>query len=262
MDQIALSSRMKRLYAWLDDRCQPEGFIRRHFRGAPCGEGYVTIDRDRQGPAASFNLNRVYLCGAEPGLQPEGLDRFVDLFTAAGVKRFFVWLGPGPGIDAVRDWLSAGGFSRVAWTGYPTLVHENSDTIPFQTDLTIREITAEDVAQYRDRLGETMWPEYARSAGRKGFCHYMAFDGERPVATAALCAFEDLGYLTMASTCEGDRRRGAQQALIARRVERAREIGCSIIVSETLTMLKESCRNLERAGFRTVYDKEVYVRQV
>ena len=45
----------------------------------------------------------------------------------------------------------------------------------------------------------------------------MAFDGSRPVATAALAVFEDLGYLLSGATREADRKRGAQQALIAKR---------------------------------------------
>jgi GNAT superfamily N-acetyltransferase len=61
-----------------------------------------------------------------------------------------------------------------------------------------------------------------------------------------------------ARTVETYRKRGAQQALIAKRVERAEQIGCSILVSETLTMLEHSLRNLQRAGFQEVYEKEVY----
>jgi GNAT superfamily N-acetyltransferase len=86
----------------------------------------------------------------------------------------------------------------------------------------------------------------------------MAFDGTRPVAVAALCVLEDLGYLTAAATAESHRKRGAQQALIAKRVERAEQIGCSTLVSETLYMLEHSFRNLRRAGFQEVYAKEVY----
>jgi GNAT superfamily N-acetyltransferase len=103
-----------------------------------------------------------------------------------------------------------------------------------------------------------MWPEYASSAGKENFFHYMAFDGNRAVAIAVLCIFEDLGYLAMAATAEGHRQRGAQQALIAARVERAERMGCSILVSETLYMLEHSFRNLQRAGFREAYEKEVF----
>ncbi len=116
----------------------------------------------------------------------------------------------------------------------------------------------EQIESARDYLGETMWPEYVRLAGKEGFFHYMAFEEDRPVAIAALAVFEDLGYLMAAATAESHRRRGAQQALIAKRIERAEQAGCSLQVSETLYILEHSYRNLRRAGFREVYEKEVY----
>jgi GNAT superfamily N-acetyltransferase len=258
MDEIALSLKLKRFIPWLDDRCQPDSLIRKQFHGAPFGGCYVTIDPNRQGPAASGNFNRIYLCGTEAGLQPDGLDRLIELFMAAGVKRFFVWLSPGPAMDMVRGWLDQRGFVRVRWTGYPTLCRCGRSPVQFRTDLEIREVSPAEIAAARDQLGETLWPGYAMSAGKQGFFHYMAFDGARPVATAALCVFEDIGYLLAAATAEGHRKRGAQQALIAQRIKRAEQIGCSTLVSETLTMLEHSLRNLQRAGFREVYDKEVY----
>jgi GNAT superfamily N-acetyltransferase len=180
------------------------------------------------------------------------------LWTAEGVKRFFVWLSPSPDMDRVRGWLRERRLSRPQWTAYPTLCREDHTPVQFRTDLEIREVGAAEIEAAHEQLGETLWPEYARSADMDDFFHYMAFDGTRPVAIAALCMFEDLGYLMAARTAESHRKRGAQQALIAARVERAEQIGCPVLVSETLTMLEYSLRNLRRAGFREVYDKEVY----
>src|ERR1700681_2236634 len=101
MDEVGLSLKLKRFIPWLDDRCQPHSLARKQFNGAPFGGCYVTIDPNRQGSAASGNLNRVYLCGTEAGLQPDGLDRLIELFTSEGVKRFFVWLSPGPNMELV-----------------------------------------------------------------------------------------------------------------------------------------------------------------
>lgn len=71
--------------------------------------------------------------------------------------------------------------------------------------------------------------------------------------------FEDIGYLMAAATVESDHQRGAQQALIAKRVEQAERLGCcAVLVSETLSMLEHSYRNLRRAGFEEIFDKEVY----
>jgi len=65
MDRIALSLKLKRFILWLDDRGQSDSRVRKQFHGPPFGSCYVTIDPDRQGTAASANLNRVYLCGTE-----------------------------------------------------------------------------------------------------------------------------------------------------------------------------------------------------
>jgi GNAT superfamily N-acetyltransferase len=260
--QISLSLKLKRFIPWLDERCQPDGqqasLVRKQFHDAPFGSCYVTIDPNRQGPAASGNLNRVYVSGTEAGLQPDGLDRLIELFAAAGVKRFFVWLSPGPDMDAVRGWLKQRGLTRVRWTSYPTLCRSGHSPVQFKTDFEIRQVSAAEIEAARGQLGDTLWPEYARPASKRDFFHYMAFDGNRPVAIAALCLFEGMGYLMAARTAETHRKRGAQQALIAKRVERAEQIGCSILVSETLTMLEHSLRNLQRAGFHEIYDKEVY----
>jgi GNAT superfamily N-acetyltransferase len=258
MDPIALSMQMKRLQAWLDRQCRPRSLTRRQFDGAPFGTSYVTIHPRYQKHAASFNLNRVYLCGADGELAVDGLRRLIELFTGTGVRRFFAWLCPGPNMDEVRGWLVSSGFVRNRWVKYPTLVQDGTAPAQVRTDLDIRQVSATEVGAARAQLGKAMWPDYARSAGKDGCFHYMAFDGSRPVATAALYVFEDLGYLAMASTAESDRGRGAQQALIARRVAKAREIGCSVLVSETLSMLEGSLRNLQRAGFREIYEKEVY----
>ena len=61
-----------------------------------------------------------------------------------------------------------------------------------------------------------------------------------------------------AATAENYRQRGAQQAFIAKRVEQAEQIGCSLLVSETLYMIEHSYRNLQRAGFEQAYEKEVF----
>jgi hypothetical protein len=258
MDNVALSLKMKRLAIWLDVRCEPDSLVRRQFDGPPFGNCYVTLDSQRQGRFASFNMNRVHVCGAEGGLTSDGIARLIELFRAENVERFFVWLSPGPDMDAVRGWLEAHGLSRIRRTGYPTLWRREQSPVSFKTDLAVREVGVDEIVAARNQFDGTLWPGYLRSAGKDGFFHYMAFDGARPVAIAALCIFEDIGYLMAAATKESDRHRGAQQALIARRVARAEQAGCMIQVSETLYMLEHSLRNLQRAGFAEAYEKEVF----
>jgi hypothetical protein len=126
MDKIGLSLKMKRLTAWLDDRCRPESLIRKQFHDAPFGNCYVTIDPGNQGPFASANLNRAYLCGREAGMESDGIERLIALFTEKGVRRFFVWLSPGPDMDAVRGWLDQK-------RAFPHSTHRLSDTLPHRS---------------------------------------------------------------------------------------------------------------------------------
>jgi GNAT superfamily N-acetyltransferase len=249
---------MRRLAQWLDGRCPSDSFVRKRFERPPYGNCYVTIDAGRQAPIASPNMNRVYLCGADAGMDSCSIRRLIDLFSSAGIERFFVWLSPGPDMATVRGWLEQSGLSRIRHVGYPTLCRTGRSPVQFNTDLEIREVGVDEIAAAREALGATLWPVYEQTAGKPDFFHYMAFDGNRPVAIAALCMFEDLGYLMAAGTSESHRKRGAQQALIAKRLERAEQIGCAMAVSETLYMLEHSYRNLQRAGFREAYEKEVY----
>ena len=196
---------------------------RASFAGSS-GDGYASSSiPSRQGDIASAQLQSRLCCAARAeGLEAASVARWIDLFTTHGVKRFFVWLSPGPDMDdGARLARSARALAPSAMSAIPRCCRDGDAPAPFKTDLEIREVTSDEIAAAREALGETMWPGYLRSAGRDGFFHYMAFDGTRPVATAALAVFEDMAYLLSAATGEADRKRGAQQALIAARLARA-----------------------------------------
>src|SRR5262245_39688829 len=131
MDEIALSQKMQRLTRWLDDNSQPGSRMRHQFDGSPFGHCYLTIDPERQGDTASGNYNRIYLCGREAGMDAASIARWTGLFTQQGVKKFFVWLSPGPDMPAVRGWLEAAGLSRVPWVRYPTLLRDGNAPASF-----------------------------------------------------------------------------------------------------------------------------------
>jgi hypothetical protein len=81
VDKIALALKMKRLVQWLDGQAPSASLVRRQFHGAPFGDCYVTIDPERQAPFASVNMNRIYLCGTEAGMDSDSVGRLIDLFA-------------------------------------------------------------------------------------------------------------------------------------------------------------------------------------
>ena len=219
MDPVELARLIKRLNIHMDARCRAAGLRQLRFDAAPFGSAYVSISLAEQGPYASSNFNRVHLRGAEPGLSAEGVARIADLFRQAGVKKFYVWLSPGPRVDAVRGWLTDEGMARVQYVRYPTLMRDVVMPSRAASRIEAREMDASEALRLAERHEGVAWPDYLRSAGAPGFHHFMAFDGGRPIATANLCVLDDLGYLGAALTAEPFRGRGAQQALIARRLK-------------------------------------------
>lgn len=260
MDTAALALKLRRLNSWIELHEERATLEVHRLATGPYGRAEITIDATATSPAASLNRNRIYLCGVGNGLTQSGLQTLVAEFEFRHIERCFVWLSPGPDMDIVRGWLSALGFSRVKWTRYPTLLHSSAAPQSQFSALEIRQVSIDEIALARPLLGEAMMEGYCKTAGKQGFHHYMAYDNGQPIAAAALVVFEGIGYLTYAGTIASARRRGAQTALILRRIDDARGLGCTHIVSQTLTMLRESFANLQRCGFREVYEQEVYER--
>jgi hypothetical protein len=225
MDPTELAAKLKRLNIHTDPWSRVHGLKQHCLNAAPFGSAYVTISLAEQGPVASSNFNRLYLYGTEEGLTAEGLRRIGDLFRQAGVAKYYVWLSPGPRIEIVRSWLTEGGLTRIPYVHYPTLARDARTRVHAAARIEAREMETSEAKRLVERHEGIAWPDYVRSAGAPGFHHFMAFDNGLPIATAVLCVLDDLGYLGTALTGEPFRGRGAQQALIAKRIETAVRTG-------------------------------------
>lgn len=102
------------------------------------------------------------------------------------------------------------------------------------------------------------------AVGRANWKHYLAFDGDRPVATSAAFFQGDFVWIDFASTLTEYRGRGAQSALLARRIRDATEAGCKYLVVETAKPSPEnpstSHRNMIRHGFVSAYNRPNYLK--
>jgi hypothetical protein len=252
-----LARRLQDLNAWVG-RLEYPDIERRDFTRAPFGRARITIDPASTAPAASFNRNCICLCGADGGLTRDGLEQLLELYRGRGVARAFVWLSPGPDDARVREWLLPPAFQRVQWTRYPTLMLGALAEPARPHGFEIRAVERVEFAAARPALGNSVFEGFDRTLGEPGFKHFLLYDAGRPIALAALALFAGIGYLTYAGTVESERRRGAQSALIAHRAAVAGSLGCTQVVSQTLTMLEDSFANLQRCGFREIYEQEVY----
>ncbi len=257
IDPIGLATRMAAIAPWLNEA---SGWVARHqhFTDAPYGHATVSFSpATHDGRVASANFNRIAIWDGT-GLTPRGLDQLRALLREDGAQTCFIGLMPSPGMEAARAIVEATGLVRNPWVRYPMLALTDPAEAPSSTPITTRQVGRDDALSARAALGEAMWQGYEACAGLPGFYHFLACDGERPVAHAALAMRDGLAYLGWMSTAPADRRRGAQQALIAARVALAQALGADLIVSETISNLASSLANLQRAGFRTVYESQIY----
>ena len=103
------------------------------------------------------------------------------------------------------------------------------------------------------------------SIGRKGWLHYLGFDGDLPVCVAAMRVADDIAWLGWGATLPSHRLRGGQSALFARRLKDARDLGCRFAVTETsaeteAAPLNRSYRNMLRQGFALAYLRRDWVQ--
>jgi hypothetical protein len=209
-------------------------------------------------------FNRVMGCGlAQPAVAAD-VAAWVDRYRAIGVRNYGVAVSP---LAAPADFASAlGGIGLVARDAWPKM-HRGATPAGPRPAPTLR---VEPVATtHAERFGEVVCAGFDLPAGMVSFAAalvgrdrwhtYLAWDGETPVAGAALFVDGSAGWLGIASTLAAARRRGAQSALFARRLEDGARLGCRQFVTETGPERPDrpnpSLHNMVRAGFTLVYER-------
>jgi GNAT superfamily N-acetyltransferase len=164
----------------------------------------------------------------------------------------------------LESWLQRRGFTRGwAWMKFARPCNDLPKT---ETRLEVRVVDASLGDVFGCVIAEAFGmpsaasPWMAALAGRTGWVCVMAFSGGTPVAAGAAYISGDHAWLGFGATLEAHRRLGAQNALLARRLQEATARGARVAVTETGERVPHrpgnSHRNILRAGFR-----EMYVRQ-
>jgi GNAT superfamily N-acetyltransferase len=219
------------------------------------------------GAADNPLLNRVMGLGlAEPATETM-IDDIADLYKEAGTG-FMVQISPVARPAELPEWLEERGIKRRDnWAK----VYRGTEPPPeVKTDLSIEVGRPEYVSAW-NHIGCTAFevpPEFSPVTaviyGRPVWINYLAFDGDEPVAAGALFVNGDIGWLGYGSTLPSHRRRGAQGAIMARRIKDAIEMGCKWIITETGEDTPEhpnpSYHNMVRTGFRLAYMRPNYVK--
>jgi GNAT superfamily N-acetyltransferase len=214
-------------------------------------------------------FNRVLEFGLGAPASEASLDRISELYERNELP-FVIQLSPlaEPGPDTLKRWLDERGF--VVASNWAKSYRNVEPPTEIQTDLRIVRIGPDDQELYGSVMAQGfgapdfLRPWFAAPVGRAGWTHYLAFDDETAVAGATMFVPEnsDGAELFGAATLEAYRGRGAQGALIIRRIVDAAELGCRWAVTETQEEIggerNPSFQNMLRMGFQTAYMRPNY----
>jgi GNAT superfamily N-acetyltransferase len=214
-------------------------------------------------PAAVFR--RAVRLGTGRAATEAELDAVLAHMKARG-QSYVVPVAPRSQPAALGAWLEKRGFTRgYAWMKFC----RPCDGAPqVDSDLEVRVIGASLGGEFGCVVAEgfglprTIAPWIGALAGRANWICAMAFEGDVPVAAGAAYVSGEHAWLGLGATLASHRRRGAQNALLARRLREAAARGARIAVTETGERLPEkpsnSYRNILRAGFEEAYLRQNY----
>ena len=200
-------------------------------------------------------LNRIVGLGVgQPATECDTADALAAV--PAGTT-FYVGVDPQARPRDLSGWLHERGLEP-GW-GWMRFHRAPGDPPQAQTPLRLVEVASADdraafahVVRESYELGPEIEPRLA-GAPDAGWLCWVAYDADEPAAAAGLYVDEGVGYLGFAGTLAAHRGKGAQSALLARRIERAAELGCDLVITETGEVQDgrpgNSYRNILRAGF-------------
>jgi hypothetical protein len=166
--------------------------------------------------------------------------------------------------SAVIEQLTTRGYQPFEFTSvmYRPVAATEQWTAP-DPSLRIRTI-AEPEGELWARIAADGWREFGAgdfmlemgrvSAETANLHRYLAELDGRPIATAAMRIHDGVALMAGASTIPEGRRRGAQLALLNRRLRDAAAEGCDVVMMGALPG-SGSQRNAERHGFRIAYTR-------
>ena len=207
-------------------------------------------------------FNRVIGLGMKEPATELVLDKIVEVYDEVGVQNFAVQLSPSAEPSALRTWLEERGLGyRDDWN---KCYRKGVTAEAVRTDVRVESIDRSRgdvfsrIACAAFGFPDSVAPWLAASVGRSGWRHYLGSDGDEPIAAGALFVKNQVGWIVAGSTLESHRRRGAQGALMVRRIRDAVDLGCRWLVTETRDGNVPSYSAMLRAGFELAYRRPNY----
>ena len=196
------------------------------------------------------------VCFAHADVPLPELNRAIPIGATVDASAIGAWFAGRPHLVSVPagylgldDQLAALGYTPAgAWMKFRRST-EPAPAAP--TDLEIEETIDPKAFAVATGLDERL----AAIVGAPGWTCFVAWDGDQPAGCGALYADGETGWVGVGMTRPEFRGRGAQSAILAARIEKARALGVRELATETGEGDGPSYRNILRAGFSEAYPR-------
>jgi Acetyltransferase (GNAT) domain len=213
--------------------------------------------------------NRTIGLGFDNELTQDQLDEIVASYAAADIRRWLLEWSPEAQPRAAETWFARAGGRAMTPTVKLWRTFANGLPALDEAGLTVIEIGTADAPAFEETVAESlgvpriMAPVVRSTVGHDDWHFYLALDGGRPIAGAAMFVRGEGVWFGLSATIPSDRNRGAQTALLARRLRDAAALGCGWVSAdtqpETAVRPNPSYRNMRRAGMDILYARPKYL---
>lgn len=219
----------------------------------------------------SLVLNRVIGLGVWQTSSKAQIECLDALYRAHGVATYALEVAPMGASGLTLQDLQGMGFVPFKQT---TMMHRDcAPPAAAISDLAVRSVDAARAEDFAALCCSVFgfaepFPDLLRYGfGRQELRHWMAFEGEHPVAAALTVEFDQgLAWIGWVCTLPSHRGRGAQGALAAAQLREcvARGIRCVTLEAATGTKKRPSpsLRNYSRLGWTQAYDRLILLRRL
>ncbi|MEZ2131607.1 MULTISPECIES: hypothetical protein [unclassified Sinorhizobium] len=224
---------------------------------------------DQSIPSTEFN-RALCLGHSNPATEAE-LDRAIAWLKNNASPSWAIQIPPPVQPDVIGHWMETRGLAKSGngWAKHhrgANAVRQTSRASSFEVRLADEHDAQEfgHIAHAGFGLPQSTVPWFASLIGRPKWKIFLAYDGDDPIAGGALFLDGDWGWLGIDTTLPGYRGRGAQSALIARRLEAGVAAGATGFTAETGQPPAgeegkyASYRNYRSAGFEVAYVRPNY----
>lgn len=207
-------------------------------------------------------FNRAIGIGLNYPVTEDHIKNIIKYYENAGVKRFFVQVSPAAEPNNYKAILNNMGFKHYNnWAKFYKKL--DMKLTGFKSNLIVEELKLPETELFDNVINKAFEFSdgsevlFTQTYKRPGWKHYSAKEENKIIAAASMFVCGKYASLAIAGTLPDERGKGAQSALILRRINDAFDAGCEYIIVETAEDKPEkpsaSNRNMKKLGFKLAY---------